>query len=243
PTALRLHARTAWRTKGLRDPGTDLVRSTLEALAAVLGGCDDLTCAPFLDPQLELALGLPLGSATQLLLREEAGFARLADPAGGSWYVESLTAALARRGWEMFAGIEEHGGMARALAIGAVARQVAEATERRRRALAEGSMPMVGVTMHRPPQPVPLPHRPLDAAGEPTREPPAAPPSIPQLAAEPGSPALFAAAVAAAAGGATLGALASALPPGDAPMRAPVLTAWRDAEPFETAAAAPEVPA
>lgn len=239
PSATRLHARTAWRTKGRRDPGSDLVRATVETLAAVLGGADDITTSPLLDAEEELALGMALGSATQLLLREEVGLARVADAAGGSWYVESLTAQLARRGWELFEGIERRGGMARELAVGSIARQVAEAAERRRRALEEKKLPIVGVTLHPPKQPVPLPHRPLvvEAASSPRASDAGDAQATILLSGDPESPAFFAAAVEAAARGATAGAIAAAVAPGSAPLRAPTLHAWRDAEIFEPAEA------
>jgi methylmalonyl-CoA mutase len=233
PSTLRLHARTAWRTKGRRDPGTDLVRATVETVAAVLGGCSDVTTSPFLDERLELELGLPLGSATQLLLREEVGLDRVADAAGGSWYVESLTAMLARRAWSLFEGIERRGGMARELAVGAVAQQVAAAADRRRRALEEKRLPVVGVSVHAAKDPVPLPHRPLAAAGHAhgTAAASTAPAErVPPLAGNADSAALFAAAVRAAGRGAAVASLAAALPCGRARLRAPLLAAWRDAE-------------
>jgi methylmalonyl-CoA mutase len=232
PTGIRLHARTTRRTKGLRDPGTDLVRATLETLAAVLAGCSDITCAPLIDAETELALGMPLASATQLLLRDEVGLDATSDAAGGSWYVESLTAELARRAWDLFEGIERRGGMTREIAVGAVARAVEEASTRRRRALLEGKLPTIGVTVHRPARPVPLPHRPLaprhveashagrggadDAKGSPQ----------------------IAALVDRALRGATLAELVAATPAHPAHLRGPALAPWRDDE----AAAEAEVP-
>lgn len=252
PSALRLHARTAWRTKSALDPGTDLVRATVETFAAVLAGCDDISTTPLLDDELELALGMPLGSATQLLLREEVGLDRVADVAGGSWYVESLTAMLARRAWELFEGIERRGGMARELAVGAIAQQVAEAAERRRRALEEKRLPIVGVTVQAAKQPVPLPHRPLavpaaadairtatesratdHAAGPRDAAASSAHPEI-TLRGAADSPELFDSAVSAARGGASLAVLAAALPSEGPSLRAPALRPWRDAEPFES---------
>lgn len=236
PTALRLHARTSWRTRSRRDPATDLARVTVEAMAAVLGGCDDLTCSPLLDPGLELELGLALGSATQLLLRDEAGLARIADPAGGSWYVEALTAELARAAWTLFAAIEERGGMARELAVGAIAHSVAEAAERRRAALVGGTMPIVGVSLHPPREASELPHRPLPLGDQAGGEAPRAANAAAARAALPDDPSsreLFAAAVETAAAGSTFAELASSLPAGRGPLRAPALPAWRDAELFE----------
>lgn len=239
PDGMRLHARTAWRTKGRRDPGTDLIRATIETFAAVLGGCDDVTTSPLLDGEEELALGMPLGSATQLLLREEVGLDRIADAVGGSWYVESLTAQLARRAWELFEGIERRGGMGRELAVGSIAQRVAEAAERRRCGVLQKSLPIVGVTLHPPKEPVPLPHRPLvvDARSHAVVAQDGETPTSLSFAGDPDSPATFAAAVDAAAQGASAAALAAAVSQRGAPLRAPALHAWRDAEPFEEAEA------
>ena len=237
PGALRLHARTAWRTKTRLDPATDLVRVTLEAMAAVVGGCDDLTCAPFLDPAIELELGLPLASATQLLLRDEAGLGALLDPAGGSWYVESLTAGLAGAAWELFQEVERLGGMARALAVGVVANRVEAAAGHRRRELARRRLPLTGISSYPAPGAGSLPHRARasgDGSGDTT---PAAAngegAALPAFAGAPGSPEHLDAAIAAAASGAGVSVLAAALPKTGEPLRAPPLDAWRDAVPYE----------
>lgn len=238
PEALRLHARTAWRTKTRLDPATDLVRVTLEAMAAVVGGCDDLTCAPFLDPAVELELGLPLASATQLLLRDEAGLGAMLDPAGGSWYVESLTSGLAGAAWELFQEVERLGGMARALAVGAVANRVEEAAAHRRRKLARRRLALTGISNYPAPGAGSLPHRPrpaADGAGEAPSDAvvEGAGAALPPFAGAPGSPEILGAAIDAAISGAGVSALAAALPPGGEPLRAPPLDAWRDAVPYE----------
>lgn len=77
------------------DPHVNLLRSTSCAMAAVLGGCDALVVRPFDAVRNEASeLGQRLARNTQLLLREESGFAELRDPAAGSWYIESLTQQL-----------------------------------------------------------------------------------------------------------------------------------------------------
>jgi methylmalonyl-CoA mutase len=258
PETVRIHARTSWRTKTRLDPATDLVRTTLEAMAAVLGGCDDLTCAPFLEPALAIELGLPLGSATQLLLREEAGLSRVADPAAGSWYVEHLTRELAARAWDLAEEVDRCGGMARALAVGFVARRVEEAAERRQRALAHRELRITGISSYPIQEAGALPHRPrgpglataedggaqrspvlgrdagADAEGIITATGAAARAdrSLVHLGTLRGSE-LVEAVTAAAAAGATLGDLAAAIPAKGEPLRAPALPPWRDAVAFE----------
>lgn len=232
---IRVHARTSWRTKTRLDPATDLVRVTLEAMAAVVGGCDDLTCTPFLDPTVALELGLPLGSATQLLLREEAALGQVLDPAGGSWYVEALSGDLARAGWDLFLEIERRGGMESALAAGAIADWVGEAADRRRRELAHRRLPLTGISSYPAPGTAELPYR--AAARSPA--PPASerePVAVRLDGAAAGSAELFARAVEAAGRGASALALAAALAGSGATRQVrsvPVLAAWRDAVPFE----------
>jgi hypothetical protein len=81
----RIIARTTRSDAGGHD---DLVRTTTEAMAAIIGGCDALIVSPFLDGD---ALAERLAVNTQHLLREESHFGEVADPAAGSWYIEALT--------------------------------------------------------------------------------------------------------------------------------------------------------
>ena len=95
---VRLIARTAPWPAAADDPHVNLVRATTESMAAIIGGCDALIVGPFTAARGaadELAEQLALN--TQLLLREESHFAQVADPAAGSWYIESLTAELVRQ--------------------------------------------------------------------------------------------------------------------------------------------------
>ena len=103
---MTIHARTSRFTKTVLDPHVNMLRTTTEAMAAILGQVDSLHVAPFDEP-----LGLPdqfsrrIARNVQLILAEECHFDQVADPAGGSWYVEKLTADLAARAWEIFSSI------------------------------------------------------------------------------------------------------------------------------------------
>jgi methylmalonyl-CoA mutase len=100
---LHIHAVTARWNKSLLDANNNLLRATAEALAAVAGGADWLTVRPeWIDPHL--------ARNVQLILREESHLDRVADPAGGAWYVEALTDMLAREAWKRFQQIEAEGG-------------------------------------------------------------------------------------------------------------------------------------
>jgi len=118
PSAQRatLHVRTSLFNKTVYDPYVNMLRTTVEAFAGVLGGCDSLQVGAF-DEVVRTpdAFSQRIARNQQLVLRDECQLTRVADPAGGSWYVESLTAELAGRAWAMFQEIEKRGGMAKAL--------------------------------------------------------------------------------------------------------------------------------
>jgi methylmalonyl-CoA mutase len=91
----RIRVRTARANKSAQDPYTNLLRATTEAMSAILGGCDSITVEPAgFDPHLAANI--------ERILREEASLDRAADAASGSYYIEILTDALARRAWRLF---------------------------------------------------------------------------------------------------------------------------------------------
>jgi methylmalonyl-CoA mutase len=106
------HARTSSYNKTKTDPYVNMLRVTTEAFSAISGGCDSLHVEPF-----DSLLGLPtafsrrIARNVQIVLRDESHFKHPVDPAGGSWYVEDLTAQLAQKIWEQFQTIEKNGGM------------------------------------------------------------------------------------------------------------------------------------
>jgi methylmalonyl-CoA mutase len=106
------HARTSTYNKTKTDPYVNMLRVTTEALSAICAGCDSLHVEPF-----DSLLGLPsafsrrIARNVQIVLRDESHFKHPVDPAGGSWYVENLTAQLAQKIWEQFLRIEKNGGM------------------------------------------------------------------------------------------------------------------------------------
>src|SRR3712207_3945534 len=125
---MRVHAVTSSVMTTQRDPYTSLLGTTVACFAAGVGGADAVTVQPF-----DAAIGLPdafsrrIARNTQSLLVEEGALARVLDPAGGSWYVESLTDALARAAWDWFTEIERAGGLAAALSSGLVRDQIGRA--------------------------------------------------------------------------------------------------------------------
>ena len=145
--AQRQHAVTSAAMMTRRDPWVNMLRTTLACFGAGVGGADAVTVLPF-----DTRLGLPddfsrrIARNTQILLQEESSLIRVVDPAGGSWFVESLTDSLAKAAWEWFTEIERAGGMAAALADGLVARRIAATWEKRRDAIAHRRDPLTGVS-------------------------------------------------------------------------------------------------
>ena len=141
----RQHAVTSNAMMTARDPWVNMLRTTIAAFAAGVGGADAVTVQPF-----DAVLGLPddfarrIARNTHALLLEESSLSRVADPAGGSWYVERLTADMAERAWAWFQEIEKAGGLP---AAGHVVRERLAATwAKRRDNLAHRRDPITGVS-------------------------------------------------------------------------------------------------
>ena len=116
---LRLHARTGLYNKTRKDPYVNMLRTTTEALAAVIGGVDSLCVGAFDETtRVPNAFSRRIARNTQIILQEECGLGDVADPAGGAWAVESLTDEICRHAWGFFQEIEGAGGMAAALEKG-----------------------------------------------------------------------------------------------------------------------------
>ena len=130
------------------DPWVNVLRSTIATFAASAGGADAITVLPY-----DTVMGLPekfsrrLARNTQLVLADESNIARVADPAGGSWYVESLTEEVATAAWAIVQGLEREGGMADALTNGVVAQQISEARSSDDQLVANRRQPITGVSM------------------------------------------------------------------------------------------------
>ncbi|MFZ3599014.1 methylmalonyl-CoA mutase family protein [Streptomyces sp. BH104] len=145
--AQRQHAVTSSVMTTRRDPWVNMLRTTIAAFAAGVGGADAVTVLPF-----DEALGLPDAFArrvarnTSTILIEESHLARVIDPAGGSWYVERLTDELAHAGWEFFQEIEAAGGQAAALRSGLLGERLAATWAARSKKLATRREPVTGVS-------------------------------------------------------------------------------------------------
>ncbi|MGW2033368.1 methylmalonyl-CoA mutase family protein [Streptomyces sp. NPDC001811] len=130
-----------------RDPWVNMLRTTVATLAAGVGGADSVTVLPF-----DHALGLPdafarrIARNTSSILIEESHLARVIDPAGGSWYVERLTAELAEAAWQFFRSLERDGGQAAVLRSGRLRTDLATTWAERSKRLAKRREPVTGVS-------------------------------------------------------------------------------------------------
>ena len=151
---LRTHCQTSGVSLTEQDPYNNVVRTTIEAMAAVLGGTQSLHTNSF-----DEALGLPtdfssrIARNTQLVIQEETGIPKVVDPLGGSYYVEALTQALADRAWTIIEEVEELGGMTKAVASGMPKLRIEEAAARRQARVDRGEEVIVGVNKYRADEP------------------------------------------------------------------------------------------
>ncbi|MCK9904556.1 methylmalonyl-CoA mutase small subunit [Parafrankia colletiae] len=145
--AQRQHAVTSSAMMTRRDPWVNMLRTTVACFGAGVGGADAVTVLPF-DARLGLAddFSRRIARNTQTLLQEESSLIRVVDPAGGSWYVESLTDQLAAAAWAVFTEIERAGGIAAALADGSLRARLAATWAARADALAHRRDPLTGVS-------------------------------------------------------------------------------------------------
>lgn len=152
-----IEARSSNRMLAKLDPWTNLLRLTSAGFGAAVGGADAVILGTFTD-----ALGLPTAFArrqarnTQLVLMEESNLGRVADPAGGAWYLDNLTDELARGAWGGFQAIEQAGGIVAALSSGLVADAVARTRQARLAAIEAKEEKILGVTVFRNPDDKPV---------------------------------------------------------------------------------------
>src|SRR5204863_1491070 len=147
---LRTHCQTSGVSLTEQDPYNNILRTTVGALAAVLGGTQSLHTNSF-----DEAIPLPtdfsarIARNTQLILAEESGVTAVADPLGGSWYVEEVTRELEEKAWALIEEVEAHGGMTKAVAEGLPKHRIEEAAAARAAKADTGETVIVGVNRYR----------------------------------------------------------------------------------------------
>ncbi|OYD82450.1 methylmalonyl-CoA mutase [Azospirillum brasilense] len=152
--ALRTHCQTSGVSLTEQDPYNNVIRTTIEAMAAVLGGTQSLHTNAF-----DEALGLPtkfsarIARNTQLIIAEESGVTNVVDPLGGSYYIENLTHSLANAALDLINKVEDLGGMTKAVDSGMPKLLIEEAAARRQARVDRGEEVIVGVNKYRPENP------------------------------------------------------------------------------------------
>ncbi|GAB4180375.1 MAG: methylmalonyl-CoA mutase [Geothermobacteraceae bacterium] len=147
---LRTHCQTSGWSLTEQDPYNNVIRTTLEALAAVLGGTQSLHTNA-----LDEAIALPtdhsarIARNTQLIIQEESGICNVVDPLGGSYYVESLTKNLIDEAQKIIDEVEAMGGMTRAIESGMPKLRIEESAARKQAAIDSGRDVIVGVNKYK----------------------------------------------------------------------------------------------
>lgn len=147
---LRTHCQTSGVSLQEQDPYNNVIRTTIEAMAATLGGTQSLHTNA-----LDEAIALPtefsarIARNTQIVLAEETGITKVVDPLGGSYYVEALTAELVDQAWKIIEEVDSLGGMTNAVASGMPKRLIEEAAAARQARVDKGEDVIVGVNKYR----------------------------------------------------------------------------------------------
>jgi methylmalonyl-CoA mutase len=160
---LRTHCQTSGASLTAQDPLNNVIRTTVEAMAAVFGGTQSLHTNGY-----DEAVSLPTDAAarvarnTQLILQEETGIPAVVDPWGGSYFMESLTESVYRAANQLIDEVEAMGGMTRAIVAGVPKLRIEEAATRRQARVDSGEDTIVGVNKYRAPEDTPLEVRDID---------------------------------------------------------------------------------
>lgn len=147
---LRTHCQTSGVSLTEQDPYNNVIRTTIEAMAAMLGGTQSLHTNA-----LDEAIALPtdfsarIARNTQIVIQEETGMTKVVDPLGGSYYIESLTQELVDKAWEIIERVESEGGMAKAVAAGWPKAMIEQAAAGRQARVDRGDDVIVGVNKYR----------------------------------------------------------------------------------------------
>ncbi|MES2988965.1 MAG: methylmalonyl-CoA mutase [Pseudomonadota bacterium] len=147
---LRTHCQTSGVSLTEQDPYNNVMRTTIEAMAAMLGGTQSLHTNA-----LDEAIALPtdfsarIARNTQIVIQEETGMTKVVDPLGGSYYVEALTQELVDKAWEIIERVESEGGMAKAVAAGWPKQMIEEAAAAQAARVDRGEQVIVGVNKYR----------------------------------------------------------------------------------------------
>jgi methylmalonyl-CoA mutase len=143
---MMVHSETSRFNKTVYDPYTNLLRTQTEAMSAALGGAHSITVLPF-DTMYEepTAMAERIARNQQILLKEESYVDKIADPAGGAYYIENLTSSVAAEAWKLFLTVQDQGGYLEALKAGFIQKEVKEMARRREMNIALRKENLLGI--------------------------------------------------------------------------------------------------
>jgi len=144
-----MHVTNTTNNLSLYDPYVNMLRTTTSSMSAILGGADSLTVLPFNIPfEKPTDFAERIARNQQLILKEESYFDKVADPAAGSYYIESLTASLVTEAWSLFMAIQGEGGYVAALKNGTIQGQIEESACKRDMHIATRRDSILGVNQY-----------------------------------------------------------------------------------------------
>lgn len=146
-----IYAETSLRNKSLLDVHNNIIRSGLEASAAVQGKADVVQVFPYDEISGSTAFSEELASKQQLLLQKESYFDKFMDPVAGTYFVENLTELMSRNALELFKNIEAEGGFLKGLFDGRIQKMIQKTAEKEQQAFDEGKLTLIGVNKFRNP--------------------------------------------------------------------------------------------
>jgi methylmalonyl-CoA mutase len=147
--AVFIHCITTSWNKTVYDANVNMLRSTTEAMASVLGGCDSLLVKPYDACYREQGDFAERNARNvQIILKEESYFNRVVDPAAGSYYIESLTHMLVENAWSLFLQVDDEGGYAKAFIKGFISGEINKITSRRLEMVASRKEVLLGTNQY-----------------------------------------------------------------------------------------------
>lgn len=146
---MKIHARTGMANKTQLDPYVNMLRTTTEAFSAVVGGASSI-CVGCFDETMRVPddFARRIARNLQVILQEECELTHVIDPAGGSWYIDSLTDELAKKAWEAFQGLEKDGGIVASLRSGKWQATLAATRSSREKLLEQRQASLIGTNQY-----------------------------------------------------------------------------------------------
>ena len=144
-----IHSETADWNKTIYDPYVNMLRTTTENMSAAIGGVDSFTVKPFDDLFRNTSrFSERIARNTQIVLQEESYFDKITDPAGGSYYIENVTASIAEAAWKIFLETEEKGGFTEAMKNGFILGEITRSANNLEKMIAQRRMTLLGTNQY-----------------------------------------------------------------------------------------------